>query len=175
MKNESTQMVTRTMDDLKQGLSPETLAQIEALKSMPDREIDYSDIPQLPADFMRRARPIAEVFPKLAAAMKEVREHLAHEEAKKKVILPATVDARSIRIRLGFSQEQFADRFGLNVNTLRRWESGQRSPEPSARALLLVIAHSPDTVTAALQNVPPQTAAPSPAKQGRPRKTKPAA
>ncbi len=112
-------MVVRTIEDLKQPLSPQLLAEIEALKAMPNREIDTSDIPELPADFMRRARPIADVFPKLAAAMQEVREHRARQEAKNKVALPATVDARSIRLRLGLSQEQFASRFDLSVNTLR--------------------------------------------------------
>jgi putative transcriptional regulator len=49
------------------------------------------------------------------------------------------------------TQDEFAFRFGLSVNTLRHWEQGKRQPEGAARACLLVIARAPDTVQEALQ------------------------
>ncbi len=159
-KGESMRTVVRTLESMKRPLSPDLIAQIEALKAMPDREIDYSDIPPLPDDFMKRAKPLAEVFPKLAAAMVEVRQARAREERKaatpqaarpgKAWVGPAP-DTRALREQLGLTQEQFAARFGLSLRALHRWESGERAPGASARALLRVIAHSPDLVAEALQ------------------------
>jgi putative transcriptional regulator len=40
------------------------------------------------------------------------------------------------------------------VETIRNWEQGKRAPRGPARALLAVIAHSPDTVFAALATEP---------------------
>ncbi len=70
-----------------------------------------------------------------------------------KVTLPDTVDVRGIRKRLHFSQHRFADAFGLSVDAVRHWESGRRSPEAAARALLMVIAHDPQLVMHALAQV----------------------
>jgi putative transcriptional regulator len=67
------------------------------------------------------------------------------------VHIPATVDVKVIRAKLGMSQQESAGRFGFSVNTLRHWEQGTRVPEGSARAYLLVIARSPDEVEAALR------------------------
>jgi putative transcriptional regulator len=39
---------------------------------------------------------------------------------------------------------------GVPVETIRNWEQGKRAPRGPARALLAVIAHSPETVFAAL-------------------------
>lgn len=69
------------------------------------------------------------------------------------VHIPAMVDVRSIRSKLGMSQQEFAGRFGFSVNTLRHWEQGTRIPEGSARAYLLVIDRAPSEVEAALANL----------------------
>ena len=63
----------------------------------------------------------------------------------------AKVDVRAIRKGLGLSQTAFANRFGFSPSAVREWEYGRRQPEAAARVLLLVIAHSPETVDAALQ------------------------
>jgi len=67
-----------------------------------------------------------------------------------RVHIPATVDVKAIRAKLGLTQEQFAGRFGFNVNTLRHWEQGLRRPEGPARAYLLVIDRAPKAVQDAL-------------------------
>ena len=61
--------------------------------------------------------------------------------------LPAV---RELRLRAKLTQAQFAARLGVPLETIRNWEQGKRSPRGPARALLAVIAHSPDTVFAAL-------------------------
>jgi putative transcriptional regulator len=61
--------------------------------------------------------------------------------------LPAV---RDLRRRARLTQLEFAARLGVPVETIRNWEQGKRAPRGPARALLAVIAHSPDTVFAAL-------------------------
>ena len=63
------------------------------------------------------------------------------------VHIPATVDVRAIRKRLGLSQTSFSARFGLSLHTLRNWEQGKRTPDPAARAYLKVIEKAPEVVT----------------------------
>ena len=69
--------------------------------------------------------------------------------------LPATNPAalpavRELRRRARLTQQQFAARLGVPVETIRNWEQGKRMPRGPARALLAVIAHAPETVFAAL-------------------------
>ena len=73
--------------------------------------------------------------------------------------MPATLPAapaaalptvRELRRRARLTQQQFAARLGVPVETIRNWEQGKRMPRGPARALLAVIAHAPETVFAAL-------------------------
>lgn len=64
--------------------------------------------------------------------------------------LPAV---RDLRRRAQLTQLEFAARLGVPVETIRNWEQGKRAPRGPARALLAVIAHSPETVFAALAPV----------------------
>jgi putative transcriptional regulator len=57
---------------------------------------------------------------------------------------------RDLRRRARLTQQQFAEKLGVPVETIRNWEQGKRAPRGPARALLAVIAHAPDTVFAAL-------------------------
>ncbi len=57
---------------------------------------------------------------------------------------------RDLRRRARLTQQQFAAKLGVPVETIRNWEQGKRAPRGPARALLAVIAHAPDTVFAAL-------------------------
>src|SRR5215469_4646893 len=61
-----------------------------------------------------------------------------------------TVEVRDLRRRARLTQQEFAARLGVPVETIRNWEQGKRAPRGPARALLAVIAHAPDTVFAAL-------------------------
>jgi putative transcriptional regulator len=64
--------------------------------------------------------------------------------------VPAQVDVRAIRKKLGMSQAQFAAAFGFGLDAVQNWEQGRRRPEGAARAFLKVIAHEPDAVRRAL-------------------------
>jgi putative transcriptional regulator len=65
--------------------------------------------------------------------------------------IPANLDVKAIRSRLKMTQQQFAARFGFNINTLRHWEQGRRRPEGPTRAYLLVIDCEPEAVQKALR------------------------
>ncbi len=62
-------------------------------------------------------------------------------------------EIREARRRLGLSQEQFADVFGISVSSLRKWEQGQYAPSGAAKALLKVIALEPEVVLRALASI----------------------
>jgi putative transcriptional regulator len=60
------------------------------------------------------------------------------------------IDVSAIRKRLNLSQVKFAEKFGLSAATVRDWEQGRRSPDSTARTLLMVIDKRPEAVVAAL-------------------------
>ena len=62
----------------------------------------------------------------------------------------ASPEVRDLRRRARLTQQEFAARLGVPVETIRNWEQGKRMPRGPARALLAVIAHAPETVFAAL-------------------------
>ena len=88
--------------------------------------------------------------------VKSLEEALAHAQGKRtrarthKVALkPAEI--QKARKKLGLSQGQFADVFGVSASTLRKWEQGQRSPTGAAETLLKIIDREPQAVVRALK------------------------
>lgn len=59
---------------------------------------------------------------------------------------PKTVSVVAIRKALDLTQEQFALRFGFELDTLRRWESGRSAPDKAARSYLTLIRKEPETI-----------------------------
>ena len=53
---------------------------------------------------------------------------------------------KALRRRLGLTQVEFAEAFGLPVSTLRDWEQHRSSPDAPARALLRAIDREPETM-----------------------------
>ncbi len=51
-----------------------------------------------------------------------------------------------LRQRLGMTQVQFAQAFGLPISTLRDWEQNRCVPDAPARALLSAIEREPETM-----------------------------
>ncbi len=66
----------------------------------------------------------------------------------------SAVDVRALRDRLRLTREQFALRYGLEVETLRNWETGKREPDTTARSYLRVIANAPELVANAWEAAP---------------------
>lgn len=69
-------------------------------------------------------------------------------------IVKPVVNVRTIRERLGLSQEEFATRFGLEPSTVRNWEQGRNEPDPAAQLLLKIIDTNPQAVERALTDSP---------------------
>jgi putative transcriptional regulator len=65
-----------------------------------------------------------------------------------------TPRAKLIRRALKLTQEEFAARFRIPLNTLRDWEEGTSEPDQPAHAYLTVIARNPGAVTEALNSAP---------------------
>ncbi len=80
-----------------------------------------------------------------------LRDVIAYAEGKKKparvtTIIPTEVNVVAIRERLHLSQQEFADRYGFPIGTIRNWEQGRRTPEGAARLLLSLIESQPDII-----------------------------
>ena len=58
----------------------------------------------------------------------------------------AQVDVLKLRERLNLTRENFALRYGFEVETLRNWETGKRTPDKAARSYLLAIWNAPEEV-----------------------------
>jgi putative transcriptional regulator len=84
----------------------------------------------------------------------DIRRHMREEgydpdEAMRDedIISPAV-----IRRRLGMSQRQFAAAIHVPVATLQNWEQGRTPMDPSARALMTILAREPKAALRALGN-----------------------
>ncbi len=96
--------------------------------------------------------PLAPAMPGLARAMPGPAMPAASPTAPDVTSgeTPPLPAVRDLRRRAQLTQLEFAARLGVPVETIRNWEQGKRAPRGPARALLAVIAHSPETVFAAL-------------------------
>ena len=108
--------------------------------------------------------PLAPAMPGLAVAMPGLALAMAEPIAGPTTPdvtsgeTPALPAVRDLRRRAQLTQLEFAARLGVPVETIRNWEQGKRAPRGPARALLAVIAHSPETVFAALSPEEPSPA-----------------
>lgn len=68
-----------------------------------------------------------------------------------KTHIPARIDGHRIRRKVGMSQTEFAEHFGVSVRTVQDWEQGRRIPTGAARAFLRVIDREPHAVERALR------------------------
>ena len=91
-------------------------------------------------------------FNKIKAGLVEAEAYLDDTADKRKfrVHVPAKVNVRKIRARLGLSQEAFAETYGFALSAVRDWEQGRRTAERSVRILLKIVEKEPDAVTRAL-------------------------
>jgi putative transcriptional regulator len=93
-----------------------------------------------------REFPLAPSMPLATAA----RTSVAPATTTVALALATSPVVRDLRRRARLTQQEFAARLGVPVETIRNWEQGKRMPRGPARALLAVIAHAPETVFAAL-------------------------
>lgn len=72
------------------------------------------------------------------------------DQSAYRIHVPDHIDVAGLRRSLGLTQAKFAARFGFKLGTLRDWEQGRFTPEPTARILLTIIQREPEAVTRAL-------------------------
>ena len=60
---------------------------------------------------------------------------------------------KSMRMKTGLTQEEFCEHFGINLNTFRHWERGDRKPTGSSLVLLNMIESSGHEVLKILNGV----------------------
>lgn len=70
-------------------------------------------------------------------------------------LTPRAPNVRQLRERLGLSQEQFALRYGLDIDAVRNWEYGRREPDTAAKSYLTIIDRDPTHVAQTLSSPPP--------------------
>lgn len=63
----------------------------------------------------------------------------------------APVDVKAVRAGLGLTQEQFALRFGLDIDAVQNWEQGRCQPDKATASYLRVIAQRPRETGEALE------------------------
>ena len=66
--------------------------------------------------------------------------------APARIFIPADINVRDIRAKVGFTQDDFATVFGFSVNQIRDWEQGRNRPLGGVRAYLTLIERKPDVV-----------------------------
>ena len=93
---------------------------------------------------------MGKAFESIRQGLNEAIGHAKGKQAGVKVWRPSAVDVAEVRGRLGFTQSQFAARFGVSVATLRHWERGDRNPQGPALVLLNLIDRDPKGVLRAL-------------------------
>jgi putative transcriptional regulator len=100
----------------------------------------------------RRSKMTRTAFDKITAGLDDAKAFLDGSGNKRGygIHVPARVNVKKIRMRLGLSQESFAQTYGFALSAVRDWEQGRRQPERSARILLKVVEKEPEAVTRAL-------------------------
>jgi putative transcriptional regulator len=83
-------------------------------------------------------------------SLEALTQELAAAGVRATALPDAAVDVRAMRERLGLTQEQFAVRYGLDIDAVRNWERGRRTPDTAAASYLRAIDADPDAVQAAL-------------------------
>jgi len=86
---------------------------------------------------------MGKAFESIRQGLSEALGHAKGDQTGVKVWRPEPVDVAAVRGRTGFTQAQFAARFGVSVATLRHWERGDRSPQGPALVLLNLIDRDP--------------------------------
>jgi putative transcriptional regulator len=91
-------------------------------------------------------------FDKIKAGLNDAEAYLkgSADRSGYRIRVPNRVNVKKIRVRLGLSQESFAQTYGFALSAVRDWEQGRRQPDRSARILLKVVEKEPEAVTRAL-------------------------
>ncbi|EAW2933845.1 helix-turn-helix domain-containing protein [Salmonella enterica] len=91
------------------------------------------------------------LFERLTQSMSQMNEIIEGTREPSRTFNIDAMKIKEIRQASGLSQSKFAELISVNVDTLRNWEQGRRSPTGPAKALLRAIANDPRNVIQALR------------------------
>ncbi|EFT5673210.1 DNA-binding transcriptional regulator [Salmonella enterica] len=91
------------------------------------------------------------LFERLTQSMSQMNEIIEGTREPSRTFHIDVMKIKEIRQASGLSQSKFAELISVNVDTLRNWEQGRRSPTGPAKALLRAIANDPRNVIQALR------------------------
>ncbi|EBA4987074.1 DNA-binding transcriptional regulator [Salmonella enterica subsp. enterica serovar Oranienburg] len=91
------------------------------------------------------------LFERLTQSMSQMNEIIEGIRKPSRTFHIDAMKIKEIRQASGLSQSKFAELISVNVDTLRNWEQGRRSPTGPAKALLRAIANDPRNVIQALR------------------------
>jgi putative transcriptional regulator len=91
-------------------------------------------------------------FDRIREGLEQAIAHAAGEPVDVVIYHPVMPNVKEIRRKTGLTQEQFASRCHISVNTLRRWERGDRHPHGPAVALLKLVERNPQFVMETLDS-----------------------
>ncbi len=92
-------------------------------------------------------------FDKILNGLNEARSFARGEKVKGLKVHHVDIQRTEIaglRVREGLTQSQFAELLGTSLGTLRKWESGERTPSGAAARLVTLFAAKPKLVTETL-------------------------
>lgn len=92
------------------------------------------------------------LFESLKQGLKEAAAIRRGELAPGRVTEISFPDAKSVRAKVGLSQNEFAQLIGVKVATLRNWEQHRRQPTGPAAALLTIVEKEPEAALRALHS-----------------------
>jgi putative transcriptional regulator len=93
-----------------------------------------------------KARPVgSEIIEALQNAVAYAKGETSKGRAHR-ILVPPQLNVKRVRRKLGMSQNDFAEQFGISAATLRNWEQGRRQPDGPARVLLTIIDREPAAV-----------------------------
>jgi putative transcriptional regulator len=92
-------------------------------------------------------------FDKIAAGLNEAIAIARGEAKPARLHIPAELDIKAIRKKVGLSQETFAYAFGFTVEQIRAWEQGRARPLGGVRAYLMMIDMDHESVSRILDSM----------------------
>ncbi|WP_244475086.1 helix-turn-helix domain-containing protein [Methylobacterium sp. Leaf99] len=128
---------------------PEKVEAVQATLALAGRGLSLLRAKRVIEEMLDKGRAVVEV--PLVEDEDALARDLAEAGCAAARLGPAQMDVRALRDRLGVTQEQFAHRYGLEVDAVRNWETGRRRPDAAALAYLGVIARLPEQVSMALE------------------------
>lgn len=88
---------------------------------------------------------------RLIKAAKEARQIARGDVKPAKMYVPAEIEVKAIRGKVGLTQDGFASEFGFTLSQIRDWEQNRYRPLGSDRAYLILIDRNPEVVRSLLR------------------------